>query len=211
MVPVRFTPPNKLSRSDKMMAGFDALVLSKAFDVKVGLAKIIHGHHGKVFKLKTNTMSREVNKTVSEITALLSAPSPPALILNRHCPECDFQDRCQKRSAEKDDLSLLSNMPHKEITRLNNKGIFTVSQLSYTFRPRRRIRQRAAKPEKYHYALKALAIREQKIHVVGHPLLRIDGTPVVFDVEGIPLESAEFSATFWRSVTCAHSRRATVR
>jgi chromosome partitioning protein len=25
------------------------------------------------------------------------------------------------------------------------------------------------------------------------------------------LESAEFSATFWRSVTCAHSRRATVR
>ena len=25
------------------------------------------------------------------------------------------------------------------------------------------------------------------------------------------LESAEFSATFWRLVTCAHSRRATVR
>ena len=25
------------------------------------------------------------------------------------------------------------------------------------------------------------------------------------------LESAEFSATFWRPVTCAHSRRATVR
>ena len=24
-------------------------------------------------------------------------------------------------------------------------------------------------------------------------------------------ESAEFSATFWRPVTCAHSRRATVR
>jgi predicted RecB family nuclease len=186
LVPVRFTPPNKLSRSDKLIAGFDALVLSKAFGVKVGSAKIIHGGHGKAFKLKTNSLSREVNKTVAEIAALLSAPSPPVLILNRHCPECDFQDRCQTKLAEKDDLSLLSNMPHKEITRLNNKGIFTVSQLSYTFRPRRRIRQRAARPEKYHHALKALAIREQKIHVVGHPQFRIDGTPVVFDVEGIP-------------------------
>jgi hypothetical protein len=27
----------------------------------------------------------------------------------------------------------------------------------------------------------------------------------------LDLESAEFSATFWRPVTCAHSRRATVR
>jgi hypothetical protein len=29
--------------------------------------------------------------------------------------------------------------------------------------------------------------------------------------ESLDLESAEFSATFWRPVTCAHSRRATVR
>jgi predicted RecB family nuclease len=186
LVPIRFVPANKISRSDKLMAGFDALVLSKAFDLKVDLAKIIHGSHRRTFKLKTNTMSREVNKAIAEVSALLSASSPPALILNRHCPECDFQDRCKKKSIEKDDLSLLSNLPSKERARLNNRGIFTVSQFSYTFRPRRRIKQRAARPEKYHHALKALAIREQKIHVVGHPQLRVDGTPVFFDVEGFP-------------------------
>ena len=42
-VPIRFVPANKLSRSDKLMAGFDAFVLSKVSGVKVGLAKIIHG------------------------------------------------------------------------------------------------------------------------------------------------------------------------
>jgi predicted RecB family nuclease len=186
LVPIRFVPTNKLTRSDKLMAGFDALVLSKAFDIKVDVANIIHGSQWRTLKLKTNTLSREVNKTIGEVAALLSSSSPPTLTLNRHCPECYYQDRCRKKSVEKDDLSLLSNLSYKERTHLSKKGIFTVSQLSYTFRPRRRIKRRDAKPEKYHHALKALAIRERKIHVVGHPQLRIDGTPIYLDVEAIP-------------------------
>ena len=42
------------------------------------------------------------------------------------------------------------------------------------------------KREKYHHSLKALAIREKKIHVVGSPELKIEGTPVYLDVEGLP-------------------------
>jgi hypothetical protein len=34
--------------------------------------------------------------------------------------------------------------------------------------------------------LKALAIREKKIHIVGSPELKIEGTPVYLDVEGLP-------------------------
>ena len=154
------------------MAGFDAFVLSKVSGVKVGLAKIIHGDKGSVFKVKANSLSRVVHNTVDKVAALLSATVPPDLILNRHCPECGFQNRCRKMAVEKDDLSLLANLPDKERSRLNRKGIFTVSQLSYTFRPRRRIKRLAAKPEKYHHSLKALAIREQKIHIVGNPKLR---------------------------------------
>lgn len=186
LVPIRFVHANKLSRSDKLMAGFDALVLSKAVDIKVGLAKIIYGDHAATFKLKTNTVSREVNKTIGEVAALLSAPGPPNLALNKHCPVCEFRDCCRQKSVERNDLSLLPNLPLKERERLNSRGIFTVSQLSYTFRPRRRIKQRASRPEKYHHALKSLAIREQKIHVVGSPQLRVDGTAILFDVEGDP-------------------------
>jgi predicted RecB family nuclease len=185
-IPIRFVPQNKLARSDKLMAGFEALALSKALGIKVGMAKIIHGDKGATFKVRANTISRAVNKAIGQVAALLSASVPPDLILNRHCPECVFQSRCRKKTVEKDDLSLLANLPVKERARLNRKGIFTVSQLSYTFRPRRRIKRLAAKREKYHHSLKALAIREKKIHVVGDPQLNINGTAIYFDVEGPP-------------------------
>jgi hypothetical protein len=42
-IPVRFVPANKLSRSDKLMAGFDAFVLAKALGTRIGMTKIIHG------------------------------------------------------------------------------------------------------------------------------------------------------------------------
>jgi len=185
-IPIRFVPANKLSRSDKLIAAFDALVLSKALGLKIGLAKIIHGDRLSTFKLKASTLLRMVNKTISQVAAILAAPSPPDLKLNSHCPACRFQDRCRKKAVEKDDLSLLANLPDKERARLNGKGIFTVSQLSYTFRPRRRIKRLAANREKYHHSLKALAIRQQKVHIVGTPQLRLEGTPVYLDVEGLP-------------------------
>lgn len=74
----------------------------------------------------------------------------------------------------------------KERQKFRDKGIFTVTQLSYTFRPHRRPKRFRDKQEKYHYSLKALAIREKKIHIVGSPELRIEGTPVYLDVEGLP-------------------------
>jgi predicted RecB family nuclease len=185
-VPIRYVPVNKLSNSDKMVAAFEALVLAKSLGVKIGVAKIVHGEKFSVFTVKANMLSRAVHKTANQVTALLSSPTSPDLILNRHCPECEFQDRCRKQATEKNDLSLLPNLTDKDRAQFNRKGIFTVTQLSYTFRPRRRIKRLAGQPEKYHHALKALAIREQKIHVAGKPELHLDGTVIFFDVEGLP-------------------------
>jgi predicted RecB family nuclease len=77
-------------------------------------------------------------------------------------------------------------MTATERKKFHRKGIFTVTQLSYTFRPRRRPKRLTDKKEKYHHALKALAIREMKVHIVGRPELKIQGTPVYLDVEGLP-------------------------
>jgi len=116
----------------------------------------------------------------------LSNPAPPDLVLNPHCPECEFQARCRQKAIETDELSLLAGMSAEERQKLRSKGIFTVTQLSYTFRPRRRPKRMRDKREKYHHSLKALAIREKKIHIVGSPELKIEGTPVYLDVEGLP-------------------------
>ncbi len=97
----------------------------------------------------------------SEETRGLSGPRSvpaPDLVLNRHCAECEFQARCRKLAVEKDDLSLLAGMSAKERQKLRSKGIFTVTQLSYTFRPRRRPRRQRDKREKYHHSLKSASL-----------------------------------------------------
>ena len=152
----------------------------------VSLGKIIHGDDHAMLKVKTPALAGEVRKRLGNISALLASPEPPDLVLNRHCAECEFQTRCRKIAVEKDDLSLLAAMSAKERQKLRSKGIFTITQLSYTFRPHHRPKRQRDKREKYHHSLKALAIREQKIHIVGSPELKIEGTPVYLDVEGVP-------------------------
>jgi predicted RecB family nuclease len=185
-IPIRFVFRNKLTKDDRLLLAFDAVVLSQMLGRAVGLGKIIHGDEHATLKVKTSALTGEVRKRVEKMAALLSSPAPPDLVLNRHCAECEFQARCRKIAVEKDDLSLLARMSAKERQKLRSKGIFTVTQLSYTFRPRRRPKRLRDKREKYHHSLKALAIREKKIHIVGSPELKIEGTPVYLDVEGLP-------------------------
>jgi len=185
-IPVRFIFRNKLTKDDKLLVAFDALVLSGPLQREVGLGKIIHGDDQTTLKVKISGLTGQVRKVTEKITALLTNSSPPELILNRHCSECEFRARCRQKAVEKDDLSLLSSITEKDRNELKGKGIFTVTQLSYTFRPRRRPKALAGKREKYHDSLKALAVRERKTYVIGSPEFKLEGTQVYFDVEGVP-------------------------
>jgi predicted RecB family nuclease len=76
-------------------------------------------------------------------------------------------------------------MTLKEMVRHNSKGIFSVKQLSYTFRPRRPAKRQ--KQQFHHnFALQALALREKKVHVLGDPILTLPRTQVYLDIEGLP-------------------------
>ena len=85
-------------------------------------------------------------------------------------------------------------MTDRERAKSNAKGIFTITQLSYGYRPRRRKRKRPdtersmrANPmARNDHKLKALAVKKNQIHVVGAPSLKFDGTPIFLDVEGMP-------------------------
>ena len=161
-VPIRFNFRNKLTRDDRLLLAFDSLGLSELLGREVNLGKIIHGDEHTTLKVKTAGLLGEVRKLAPKMAEVAMSASPPDLVLNRHCGECEFQDRCRQKALEKDDLSLLASMSEKERKKLHSKGIFTVTQLSYTFRPRRRPKRLRDKREKYHHSLKALAIREKK-------------------------------------------------
>jgi predicted RecB family nuclease len=185
-IPLRFIFRNNLSIEDKLLLGFDAIVLSGIIGHNVSYGKIVHGDGCRISRVKIPNLSGKVRKRLDNIIILLSSSSPPDLVLNRNCTECEFGTDCHKMAIEKDELSLLAGMGLKERESYHKKGIFTVTQLSHTFRPRKRPKWLKDKPEKYHHSLKALAIREKKIYVVGNPLLKIEGTPVCLDVEAIP-------------------------
>ena len=185
-VPIRFVYTNKLSPHDKLRAAFDALVLSEMLRRALDVARIVHGDEHARLTVKTAPLMGEVRKKVARIGKVLSSQSPPDPMLTRQCGECEFEVRCRQNAKEKDDLSLLAGMTREERQRFNNKGIFTITQLSYTFRPRRRPKKLSSKREKYHHAIRALAIRENKTHVVGNPELKVAGTPVYLDVEALP-------------------------
>ena len=89
-------------------------------------------------------------------------------------------------------------MTGKERAKFHSKGILTITQLSYGYRPRRRKRKRpdaessktsgkrATPIVRNDHKLKALAIKKNQIHVVGAPSLKFDGVPTFLDVEGMP-------------------------
>jgi predicted RecB family nuclease len=166
-----------------LLLAFDALVLTQALRRDIIAGKIIHGGTNAVLRVKLLPLMNEARKQIKRISA---ASSPVDLVLNRHCGECEYQARCRTQAKEKEELTLLGGMSGNERKKLHERGIFTVTQLSHTFRPRRRHRGMLGRREKYHHSLRALAIRETRMHTVDLSELKFDGTPVYLDVEGLP-------------------------
>src|SRR5713101_852189 len=185
-IPMRFVPSEKITKYDKLLLAFDALVLSTAFGKAPLFGKIIHGHEQVAVKVELAELMAIAKTIVGKIAAQQTSQTPPLLVLNKHCAECEFKAQCRQVATEKDDLSLLSSMTEKERKQQHNKGIFSVTQLSYTFRARRKPKHLASKPDKYSHALRALALRERKIHIAGRPELHMHRNPVYLDVEGVP-------------------------
>src|SRR5215212_6033605 len=82
-------------------------------------------------------------------------------------------------------------MTTKERVKCGEKGISTITQLSYGYRPRRKRRVKQNDPPRtlpvrHDHKLKALAVKKAQIHVIGSPSLPLQRTPVFMDVEGMP-------------------------
>ena len=184
--PVRFIRHEKLSTIDKMMLAFDAIAIACVTGRVPRSGKLIHGSQFATVTVPLAKLLESTQLCLTKVSSQQANGTPPPLILNKHCPVCEFRSRCREVALEKDDLSLLANMTAKERKTQNDKGIFTVAQLSYTFRPRRRRRFKSSQATKHEPALKALAIRKRRIHVVGTPNFSVPEGAVYLDVEGVP-------------------------
>jgi predicted RecB family nuclease len=147
---------------------------------------------GVAHKVALADRHRETVSALAEVQRLADrGATPPPVILNRHCPLCPFRAECLTQAVAADDLSLLDRMTPKAIRHYHKKGIFTVTQLSYLFRPRRRRRGVGASPA-FKLELQALAIRARKIYLQSPPGVVRKPVEIFLDIEGIPDEQFHY-------------------
>jgi hypothetical protein len=155
--PVLFSPWDKPELSDSLLLCFGALALSQATGIVADSGRLIYGEG---HRSRTVRIGDHVARTRQIIDAIgTSCRKPHPLVLNKHCAVWDFQTRCRDLAIENDDLSLLGAMTVKERAKCNAKGIFSITQLSYGYRPRRRKRRPDAARSKDSGKRSALMVR----------------------------------------------------
>jgi predicted RecB family nuclease len=192
-VPVLYSVWNKLNEFDRLTICFGAIAIAQTAGTELPrTGEFIFGNIGHTKHVKiSEQLVRKAKRTVEQITKEYESGEVAPPVLNKHCHVCDFQARCRAIANSCDDLSLIGAMTEKERAKFIEKGVTTITQLSYGYRPRRRKRakltaSRVGRLVKNDHKLKAVAIKKGQIHVVGAPEFGGQGTPVFIDVEGMP-------------------------
>jgi predicted RecB family nuclease len=176
----------KISRKQKLLLTYMAIVLGRLQGKLPTHGYIIYGNRLLTSKVLLKHYVSKADAILQALNAQPSATDEMHPFLNDHCDICEFSQHCRDKALDCDHLSLLRGISLKEIKRHNDRGIFTVHQLSYTFRPRK-TPKRAKNPGKpHHFSLQALALRENRIYIHGTPELLSGETDIYFDIEGLP-------------------------
>lgn len=185
-LPVLHNHGDKVGRRQKLLLAMLGLVLAHVQGVRAAVGLIARGPHGRLGKVCLNaTLYKQAEHVLDEVKRLLAGGELPKLTLNKHCHLCEFRQRCHTQAEKAEDISLLGGVGEKELKKYNRKGIFSLTQLSCTFRPRKRGKRVKRTSYPHYAALQALAIREKKVHVYGTPDIAHEQVQVFFDAEGV--------------------------
>jgi predicted RecB family nuclease len=172
--------------SAKLLLAYRSILLGEVQGMVPSSGVMICGPDLEPRQVKLDALEGKVRVLLKELAAQIEGMREAPLVLNSHCAICEFRSGCREEALKIDHLSLLSGISRKEIASFNQKGIFTVNQLSYTFRYRKPAK-RAKHPTKPHqHALQALALRMQKVHLHGDFAPPTAPVSVYFDIEGLP-------------------------
>ncbi|MEM7126836.1 MAG: hypothetical protein AAF702_10950 [Chloroflexota bacterium] len=132
--PTIFIGTHTISKQDKLALFFTAKVL-EALQAKAPAAGRIIDVSGKAHKVKLADSPQPLIPVLEPLQEWIAEESPtePPVILNKHCPLCQFRVDCRAKAEQENNLSLLDRVTPKIIRQYERKGIFTVTQLSYTF------------------------------------------------------------------------------
>jgi predicted RecB family nuclease len=185
-VPILFHERRKVGKDERLLLELYGLVLSRMQGKMPSNGFIWHGRDCGTTRVRLDGDLRKTERLFREAKEMVGGELPPRLILNDHCQICEFRQRCHEQAMQEDNLSLLRGVGEKEIKSYARKGIFTVTQLAHTFRPRRRGRRAPPKQNHRYHPLQALALRDKRTYVFGTPQLPNAPVVIYLDIEGNP-------------------------
>jgi predicted RecB family nuclease len=183
-VPMLFHEGRSVGREQKLLLELHGLLLSPLQEKMPSTGIVWHGKECRPTKVRLDADLRKSERLLREVKEMAGAQAAPKLILNDHCQICEFRRRCHDEAVREDNISMLRGMSEKEIRRYARKGIFTVTQLSCTFRLRKRGKRVKRERQPHSFALQAAAIRDKRIYVLKPPSLPARPVRIYLDIEG---------------------------
>lgn len=186
-IPIQISSFEKVSELDVFELFIKSKHFEKRLNVSISKGQIVYGEQQKSITINLKKYSEKGNLLFREIEQILPTEENSNIVLNKHCQICEFQLECRKIQIDKDDLSLLKGISQTEIHKLNKLGVFTITQLSYHFKPKKRKTYNIT--NRNLWSLKSLAIREKKTFVISKPDFKKSKTSIYIDFEGLPDEN----------------------
>jgi predicted RecB family nuclease len=162
--PVLFHHEDTLPASQQLLLAFGGYVLERVQGHYPTAGIIVHGPQYSLRSVCLTSKYPRVELAAAALTTIATKDEQMPLLLNNYCSTCEFQSNCRAEAKKQDNLTLLNRMTGKAVKQYARKGIFTVTQLSYTFHPRRQSKRAKIHGRPHSFALQALAIRDQKIY-----------------------------------------------
>jgi len=201
--PLIFVPSNKIIPADRVKAHFIGHVLDQVQGGKSTKATIIlvDGENRSI------RIDQDIHTPIiNELQEWIESKSEiPQITFNKHCQICPFEAHCLSVAKKDDSISLLGRMTPKVQQKFESKGIFTVKQLSFLFKcRRRRSRYWGERKPVHQYELQALALRTEKIYTTELIEPPHNDIELFVDFESLPEQKFHYLMGVYVSSSSSH-------
>lgn len=179
LIPIYTTFESKISNTYRSTCSLKSQLLSTNLNQEIQYYKII---------LNDGTLKKfKINETLQLENLITQLKDKNEIIKIKSCSICEYKTLCHSILVKHNDLRLIGNISESSAKKWNEKGIFTIHQLSYFYKPRKKTLITSTK-SRYKYELKALSIRENKIYFTGDISLNYENKEIYIDFESLPDE-----------------------
>src|SRR5215831_1355971 len=187
-VPVLFAESQRIRRAQRCILAVLGSLLSRVQGRTPESGIVYHGRDCKTTTVRLAPGLKAAEALIEDGVKMRRAQTAPTLLLNDHCPVCEFRQQCHTQAVKEENLSLMRGLRENAINRYRRKGLFTLTQLAHTFRPRRKGKRSGRPSKERDHALHALAIRDKTVYVLGAPKVPSSEVRIYLDLEGSPDE-----------------------